>query len=418
VSAAIPVLWITGPAGVGKSTVSWQLFTELAGAGVPVAFVDTDQLAMCYPAPPDDLGRERIKARNFAALLPGYALAGARCVVANGVLDPAIGLDKEAIPRADVLICRLRADLDELTDRFTGRYRREEDLGELLAQTLAEADGMEASGIGDVCADTSGLTANEVARLVRATCRDWPGFGDPVHLAVDADLAARSAEQAADPDPDPDADSGHPAPLPASADPGASRPADDKDGRVLLLCGPTGVGKSTIGFDVYLHSLRSGPTAGYVDLAQLGFVRPAPAGDPGGHRLKARNVGAMWRTFMASGARQLVVTGPVGGQAELECYLDVLRPSIVTVVRLHASRDELAERIRLRGEGGGWNEPGDPLRGQSAAFLDRVIDESVAQAEALERADVPMVRIDTSGRTAAESADVIATSILHNDVEH
>jgi adenylylsulfate kinase-like enzyme len=38
----VPVLWITGPAGVGKSTVSSQLFTELAGSGVPTAFADAD----------------------------------------------------------------------------------------------------------------------------------------------------------------------------------------------------------------------------------------------------------------------------------------------------------------------------------------------------------------------------------------
>ncbi|HEV2253656.1 MAG TPA: ATP-binding protein [Streptosporangiaceae bacterium] len=53
----VPVLWITGPAGVGKSTVSWQLFTELAGSGTRTAFADADQLCMCYPAAPDDPGR-------------------------------------------------------------------------------------------------------------------------------------------------------------------------------------------------------------------------------------------------------------------------------------------------------------------------------------------------------------------------
>ena len=84
----VPVLWITGPAGVGKSTVSWQIFTELAQAGIHAAFTDTDQLCMCYPAPPADPGRQRIKAQNFAALLPHCRAAGARCVIANGVLDP------------------------------------------------------------------------------------------------------------------------------------------------------------------------------------------------------------------------------------------------------------------------------------------------------------------------------------------
>jgi adenylylsulfate kinase-like enzyme len=40
----VPVLWITGAAGVGKSTVSWWLFTEMAGSGTPTAFADADQL--------------------------------------------------------------------------------------------------------------------------------------------------------------------------------------------------------------------------------------------------------------------------------------------------------------------------------------------------------------------------------------
>ena len=38
----VPVLWVTGPAGVGKSTVFWQLLTELASSGTHVAFADAD----------------------------------------------------------------------------------------------------------------------------------------------------------------------------------------------------------------------------------------------------------------------------------------------------------------------------------------------------------------------------------------
>jgi molybdopterin-guanine dinucleotide biosynthesis protein len=66
----VPVLWITGPAGVGKSTVSWQLFTELAASGMRAAFADADQLCMCYPAPPDDPGRDLIRARNAGVVKP------------------------------------------------------------------------------------------------------------------------------------------------------------------------------------------------------------------------------------------------------------------------------------------------------------------------------------------------------------
>ena len=75
----IPVLWITGPAGVGKSTISWQLFTELAGSGTPTAFADADQLCMCYPAPADDPGRDRIRAGNAGVVIrkcPGQPVPG------------------------------------------------------------------------------------------------------------------------------------------------------------------------------------------------------------------------------------------------------------------------------------------------------------------------------------------------------
>jgi hypothetical protein len=66
------------PADVGKSTVSWQLFTELAGSGTRAAFADADQLCMCYPAPADDPGRDRIRARNADVTIRNYQAAGRR----------------------------------------------------------------------------------------------------------------------------------------------------------------------------------------------------------------------------------------------------------------------------------------------------------------------------------------------------
>ena len=101
--SGVPVLWVCGPAGVGKSTASWQLYSELADAGTHVAFADSDQLCMCYPAPPGDPGRQHVKALNVSAMVSGFRSAGARCVIVNGVLDPA-GLDTGLLPDADVTI--------------------------------------------------------------------------------------------------------------------------------------------------------------------------------------------------------------------------------------------------------------------------------------------------------------------------
>lgn len=382
----VPVLWITGPAGVGKSTVSWQVFTELARARIRVAFADADQFCMCYPASAGDPGRERIKAQNLGAVVLNYRAAGAQCVIASGVLDPLRGVYSEMMPRAEVTVCRLRADRGELARRFTGRHNPGQDLAEAVEQTLGEADAMDASNLGEVCIDTTGVAAAEAAGLVRDACPHWPGFS---RSALTARRAPGAYAQAA-------------AGVEADGDP------DGPGGQILLICGPTGVGKSTIGFHLYLRCLRDGLTAGYVDLDQIGFVRPGPASDPGRHRLKAANLAAMWRTYHAAGATHLIAAGPAGSQAALRTYIRALPAADVTTCRLHAGPSELTRRIISRGDGGSWPQPGDQLRGQPAGYLRQVADQAAADADALRRAAVATIRIDTDGRSAAQAAELIA----------
>jgi adenylylsulfate kinase-like enzyme len=385
----IPVLWLCGPAGVGKSTVSWQLFSELTKSGVQIAFADTDQLCMCYPAPAADPDRQQIKARNLGAMIGNFRAAGARCLIVNGVVDPVLGVHPDLIPGAALTVCRLRAGRDEVARRFIARDGQRDDMEELLQEVRDEASRMDASNFADACVDTSGVPAAEVAGLVRNSCRDWPGF---------AETARRPSAAAAGPA------------ASAGDEVTTSRDADGAGGQILLICGPAGVGKSTIGFQLYLRYLQAGRTAGYVDLDQIGFLSPAADGDPGHHRLKASNLAAMWRNYHAAGATHLIATGPVQNEAVLQAYVDALPAATVTLCRLHAGRAELTRRIMSRGEGGSWSQPGDPLRGQPAGYLAMVADQAVATAEAMERAVVGAVRIDTDGRTVAEAADLIAAA--------
>jgi predicted ABC-type ATPase len=378
----VPVLWITGPAGVGKSTVSWQLFTELASSRTRAAFADADQLCMCYPAPPDDPGRDRIRARNASVVIGNYQAAGARCVIVNGVVDPALGVQRNLIELGTVLVCRLRADPGEVARRLAGRDQRGGGAPEaVMRQVAGECDRMDASGFADVMVDTTGVRAVEVARLVRERCRGWPGFRE----------VAREPAGAAPAGPAGDA-------------------AEATGGEILLLCGPTGVGKSTIGFELYLRCLKAGLTASYIDLDQIGFLRPPADGDPGNHRLKAGNLSATWRTYHTAGARHLVMTGPIDSQATLQTYLAALPSAAVRVCRLHAGPAELTRRIMTRGEGGSWHQPGDPLRGQPADYLSRVAEQATADAQAFDRAHLDAVRIDTDGHTATEAADLTAST--------
>ncbi len=186
--------------------------------------------------------------------------AGAQCVIVNGVLGPA-GLETPLLPDASVTICRLRADAGEVERRFIARHGRRDDPGELLQQVRDEIRLMEESSFADACVDTTGVRAGDVPGLVRAACRDWPGFTGRLGDA--------------------------PGQLPGQPGPGTG-------GWVALITGPAGVRKSTVGFRFFMKCLSAGLTAGYVDLGQIGFLQPPAAGDPGRQRLKARNLAAIW----------------------------------------------------------------------------------------------------------------------------
>ena len=76
-------------------------------------------------------------------------------------------------------------------------------------------------------------------------------------------------------------------------------------------------------------TLRAGFTAAFIDLDHIGFRRPVAASDTGNHRLKARNLAALWQTYRAAGAQRLIVSGPVEGEAAVKAYAGALprRPS-------------------------------------------------------------------------------------------
>src|SRR5262249_49512209 len=135
-------LWLYGASGVGKTTVTWELFVQLAREGVPAGYVDIDQLGMCYgpptplqwaPEPTDDPGRHRLKARTLDAVVANFRDAGARCVLVPGVVDPIRGVHTDLVPRAALTTCRLRASPADLARRLTARGRPSEDLAGHIA---------------------------------------------------------------------------------------------------------------------------------------------------------------------------------------------------------------------------------------------------------------------------------------------
>src|SRR5437899_10227382 len=75
----VPTIIVTGPVGVGKTTVAQEMGLLLLDAKVPHATVDFDQLTACYPRPADDdRWGTKLGLLNLAALWKNYERSGAR----------------------------------------------------------------------------------------------------------------------------------------------------------------------------------------------------------------------------------------------------------------------------------------------------------------------------------------------------
>ncbi|GAA2432374.1 AAA family ATPase [Streptomyces macrosporus] len=394
--APIPVLWLCGPPGVGKTTVAWQLYSRFVQDGVEAGYVDIDQLGICYPEPAADPGRHRLKTENLGAVVTAFRAAGARCVIVSGVVDASRGVSAELLPQAALTVWRLRADREELRRRFLGRGIRTDE----MAAALKEADALDTSGFADGCIDTTGHAVTAVVRLLREQLDPWPTLPEAGTAHGPSGTARSHSSQ------DTSASFGMSGPCCAGrqSDSHGTAAADE---RILWLCGATGVGKSTVGFPLHLRALHAGFTSAYVDLDQLGFCAPAPADDPSDHRLKARILAAVWQNYRAVGARRLTVVGPVENQSALDRYAEALPAAATTVCRLHAGGEELTRRVMLRGHGGSWLQPGDPLRGRPAAHLLRVAARATADADAMERAGLGDLQVVTDGLTVEETVDAV-----------
>ena len=182
--AAIPVLLITGPVGVGKTTVALEVSTLLERAAVRHACVDMDSLRWCYPSPLHDPFRVTLGLQNLAAVWANCQAAGAERLVLASVIESRDELAgyQAAVPGAAILVVRLRASVATLTDRVA---RREVGAGhEWHLRRAAElAAQMDRDRVEDIVVETEGRSVPTVAREVLARS----AWGDaPEEPALDA----------------------------------------------------------------------------------------------------------------------------------------------------------------------------------------------------------------------------------------
>ena len=170
-SKRVPVLVISGPVGVGKTTVGDELTYVLEERGVPHTFVDLDGLTHTFPRPEEDPFGEELAMQNLSDVWRNSAAAGSRNLIVARVIeiDGSLRRVHDAVPGAEVRLVRLRASFEELRQRVRSREigpgrawheRRSLELAERL-------EAREHDRVVDTDARSPRDVATELADLVR-----------------------------------------------------------------------------------------------------------------------------------------------------------------------------------------------------------------------------------------------------------
>src|SRR5215831_6218406 len=104
-ASVTPVLVLTGPIGVGKSAVLHEADALLIEASVSHATVVLEEIAGCWPVPPEDpVQRVTHMYRNLAELWSNYAARGAERLLLEMLAGDRSGLRwlAEAVPGAAI----------------------------------------------------------------------------------------------------------------------------------------------------------------------------------------------------------------------------------------------------------------------------------------------------------------------------
>ena len=162
----VQVLMLCGPAGVGKSTLGWEIAAQLRRLGIAHVLLDSDELDRAWPLTTAE--RDRLNRANLTAFWANAAAPGhGRLVFAGVFLNAAAaqGWVTACIPGASITRVVLGTTDDELERRVRAREVGSE-VGEQWQRTLAQARAFRRNaGSADVL-DTTGRAVPDLARQV------------------------------------------------------------------------------------------------------------------------------------------------------------------------------------------------------------------------------------------------------------
>ena len=363
---SVDILRLAGPPGVGKSTIGWVVAQQAGDDGSPTAYLDIDQLGMCYPAPNGDPERWWLKERALDAIASALRDHGVLRLVVSGVACP------EDPPPSTIggptTSLWLDAPADVIRDRLAPRGWGEEQLVDTVRIGVAESN--------------------------RAH-RSWkrvPIGSSTLADSVEAVQAAGSHSEV-----EPLEHRGEHVPVDASRSPG-----DRAGPSIVWVTGPRCAGVSSAGWSLAMDAWGGERRTGFIDAAQLGFLQNL-AGAASSAQLALSLVAILVREFAAAGAAECVVVAPL--ETPPDQVRSVFPGGRVSFVRLDVAPEQILAQALARTRGGGPILAGDDLLGAS-----RGTAEAVAATAAEQRTWPPRQGeqvLDVSGSGPGQVAEQI-----------
>lgn len=166
---------------------------------------------------------------------------------------------------------------------------------------------------------------------------------------------------------------------------------------VVLISGPVGVGKTSVGNEVAKVLERNRTPHTFIDFDQIRYTYPRPDDDPWGNQLGFANLAAIWGNCSRSGSLNLVVSYVVEDISFINMLLEVIPEAEVKTMQLSASLETLEARLSVREIGSGLNW-----------HISRSAELADSLAEVITPSDY---RINTDRRTVIEIAEEIVKKI-------
>lgn len=164
----------------------------------------------------------------------------------------------------------------------------------------------------------------------------------------------------------------------------------------LVISGPVGVGKTTIGTELSSILERRLIAHSFIDLDGLAQTYPRTPDDPFGNKIALSNLSLVWANCLKHGSKNLIVARVVETAADVEKLGQATGISKITVCQLYAPDSTLLMRVRSReiGSDREWHER-----------------RSLELARQLEQTDFADFLVDTEAREPADIAEEIAGKV-------